>query len=200
MTFTINDMDYTFFPATMDGMPVIGFRHVQNGESFCEWSAEASMPTNEEEAETMLTQCGWEIVDAQADFYESERCRMRASLKLLNRPLAPSQLRDALVGMLTLYDSATRVYRLQYHRVAADDTTFYVSEWETNQVGQGPFDLAGRRLRVWEVVPDDALLEWLTGDDQTLLGWSDVAASLYRAAQQNFHGPFPVCPEERADA
>lgn len=200
MTFTVKEQDYSFFPATMNGVDVVGVRYTRNGESFAEWSAVASMPQNEEEAEVMLTQFGWEIVDAQAAFYESDRCRMRASLSLLKRPLASSQLRDVLSGMLTLYATATRVYRLQYNRVAADHTLFYVSEWEPIQIGQGPFDLAGKRLRVWEVIPDNALLEWLTGDSQTYFGWGDVAAALYQAAQQNFHGPFPVCPDERGEA
>lgn len=70
MTFTIDDEDYTFFPATMDGMPVIGVRYTRNGEGFTDWSAESWLPRNAEEAKQVLFHLGWEIVDSQADFQE----------------------------------------------------------------------------------------------------------------------------------
>ena len=68
MTYTINEVEYTFSPATMNGTAVIGVRYTKNGESFCEWSAEASLPANAEEAQVMLTQFGWEIVSYTDDF------------------------------------------------------------------------------------------------------------------------------------
>ena len=70
MTFTINELDYTFSPATMNGVPVIGVSYTRNGESFAEWSAEASLPTTAAEADAMLTQCAWEIVSNTDDFQE----------------------------------------------------------------------------------------------------------------------------------
>ena len=69
-TFTINDMDYTFFAATMNGMAVIGVSYTRNGESFAEWSDEAWLPENKKQAEVMLAQFGWEIVSSSDDFRE----------------------------------------------------------------------------------------------------------------------------------
>ena len=70
MTFTINELDYTFSPATMNRVPVIGVSYTRNGESFAEWSAEASLPTTTAEAEAMLTQCAWALVNDTDDFQE----------------------------------------------------------------------------------------------------------------------------------
>ncbi len=70
MTFTINEIDYTFYHATMNGMPVISVSYTCNGESFAEWSAEAGMPKSTDEAKIMLTQFGWEIINSSDDFRE----------------------------------------------------------------------------------------------------------------------------------
>jgi len=68
MTYTINDMDYEFFPATVGEVSVICVSYTRNGESFCEWSDEAWMPRSEKEAEALLRNLVWEIVDSVAEF------------------------------------------------------------------------------------------------------------------------------------
>ncbi len=69
--FTIDGIEYTFFPATMNGVEVIGISYTQNGESFGYWSAEpARLPEDSEEAATMLTNVGWDIVNASDNFQE----------------------------------------------------------------------------------------------------------------------------------
>lgn len=70
MTFTIKEQDYSFFPATMNGMPVIGVSYTRNGESFAEWSAEAWVPVDAQEAAALLTNVGWNIVSSDDDFQE----------------------------------------------------------------------------------------------------------------------------------
>lgn len=74
-TFTVDGRYYTFFPATMNGVDVIGVRWVYHGESFCEWSAEAMMPQTQDEAEIALTHYPWAIVEAIDDFEEGDRMK-----------------------------------------------------------------------------------------------------------------------------
>lgn len=71
MRFFIDDCEHEMFPATIHGVTVIACRYTMNGESFCEWSAEAWTPQSSDEAVAMWTEFEWDIVGYDDDFRET---------------------------------------------------------------------------------------------------------------------------------
>lgn len=67
-TFTVDDQAYTFYPATINGVEVIGLTYTRHGESVTEWSAEAELPRTTEEAVQLLINCTWQILDFHEDW------------------------------------------------------------------------------------------------------------------------------------
>ncbi len=61
-TFTVDSREYTFIPGRRSGVPIVEVHWTDRGESFGEWSADAPMPSTEEEAADVLHTCGWEPI------------------------------------------------------------------------------------------------------------------------------------------
>lgn len=61
-TFLINGTAYTFREETRNGVPVIAYYYLHNGEGFGEWSAEPTiLPETGEDAAEYLAHFHWEI-------------------------------------------------------------------------------------------------------------------------------------------
>ena len=59
VSFTIEEIEYTFNYTEREGADVVTVDWTSNGESFRQWSAEAPFPRTQEEAETALLEFGW---------------------------------------------------------------------------------------------------------------------------------------------